>query len=288
MAAVPGDAGRRPPTSIRTHGRSVTAGTYVALSLAAVLALAPFFFLMVTAFTHTYVEQVAIGKLAHPTLANFRDIFSQTPFAHWLFNSFVVATATTVLVLFVDSLAGYAFAKKKFAGRDVIFFMLLSTQMIPIPVTILPLFLLATRMGLIDSYYALILPAVAVPIGVFMMRQFIKTIPSELEEAARIDGLGDLAIYWRIILPLCVPALALLGFFTFFLSWTSLLWPLLVATSDHTRTVPPGLATLVGQYITNYGQISAGAVLSILPMVVVFVLLGRQLARGLVSRTVKG
>jgi multiple sugar transport system permease protein len=129
---------------------------------------------------------------------------------------------------------------------------------------------------------------VAVPIGVFMMRQFIKTIPSELEEAARIDGLGDLAIYWKIILPLCVPALALLGFFTFFLQWTSLLWPPLVATSDHTRTVPPGLATLVGQYITNYGQISAGAVLSILPMVLVFVVLGRQLARGLVSRSVKG
>jgi multiple sugar transport system permease protein len=274
--------------AIRAHGRPATVGTYVVLSIAAVAAIAPFFFLLVTAFTHTYVEQVAISKLAHPTLANFRDIFSQTPFGRWLINSFVVAAATTVLVLFVDSLAGYAFAKKKFVGRDVVFFMLLSTQMIPIPVTILPLFLLATRMGLIDSYYALVLPAVAVPIGVFMMRQFIKTIPSELEEAARIDGLGDLAIYWKIILPLCIPALALLGFFTFFASWTSLLWPLLVATSDHSRTIPPGLASLVGQYITNYGQISAGAVLSIIPMVLVFVLLARQLARGLVSRTVKG
>jgi multiple sugar transport system permease protein len=284
VAGEPG-AGK---ASIRAHGRSASVATYVVLSIAAIAAIAPFFFLLVTAFTHTYVEQVAIGKLAHPTLANFRDIFSQTPFGKWLVNSLVVAAATTVLVLFVDSLAGYAFAKKKFAGRDVIFFMLLSTQMIPIPVTILPLFLLATRMGLIDSYYALILPAVAVPIGVFMMRQFIKTIPSELEEAARIDGLGDLAIYWKIILPLCIPALALLGFFTFFVSWTSLLWPLLVATSDHSRTIPPGLASLVGQYITNYGQISAGAVLSIIPMVLVFVVLARQLARGLVSRTVKG
>jgi multiple sugar transport system permease protein len=275
-------------TQIRTHGRGATVGTYVALAVAAVVAIAPFFFLMVTALTHTYVEQVAIGELRHPTLANFEDIFTQTSFGRWLLNSFIVAIATTVLVLFIDSLAGYAFAKRRFLGRDVIFFVLLSTLMIPIPVTILPLFLLATHLGLIDSYYALVLPAVAVPIGVFMMRQFIKTIPSELEEAARIDGLGDLAIYWKIILPLCVPSLALLGFYTFFTQWTALLWPLLVATSDHTRTIPPGLATLVGQYITNYGMVSAGAVLSIIPMVLVFLVLARQLARGLVSRSIKG
>jgi multiple sugar transport system permease protein len=273
---------------IRSHGRSTTVVTYVVLVLAAFISIAPFFFLLVTALTHTYVEKVSIGKLAHPTLANFTDIFSQTSFGRWFLNSLIVALSTTVVVLFVDSLAGYAFAKKKFAGRDVIFFLLLATAMIPIPVTILPLFLLATRMGLIDSYYALIFPAVAVPIGVFLMRQFIKTIPTELEEAARIDGLGDLAIYWKIILPLCVPALALLGFFTFFSQWTALLWPLLVATSDHTRTIPPGLATLVGQYITNYGMVSAGAVLSIIPMVLVFVLLASRLSRGLVSRSVKG
>ena len=114
--------------------------------------------------------------------------------------------------------------------------MLLATLMIPLPVTILPLFLLATHLGLIDSYWGLILPAVAVPVGVFMMRQFIKTIPSELEEAARIDGLSDLAIYWRIILPLSMPALALLGFYMFFFQWTSLLWPLVVTTSDNSRT----------------------------------------------------
>ena len=273
---------------IGTHGRAANVGTYVVLGTAALIALAPFFFLLVTALTHTYTEQVKISEIAHPTIANFRDIFTQTNFGRWLFNSFVVATATTLLVLVIDSLAGYAFAKKKFVGRDVIFFMLLATLMIPIPVTILPTFLLATKLGVIDSYYALILPAVAVPIGVFMMRQFIKTIPTELEEAARIDGLGDLGIYWKIIMPLSLPALALLGFYTFFLQWSSLLWPLLVATSDKSRTIPPGLATLFGQYVSNYGMISAGAVLSIIPMVVVFILLARQLARGLVSRTVKG
>jgi multiple sugar transport system permease protein len=281
-------AGVTEKADVEMHGRAANAATYVVLGAAALIALAPFFFLLVTALTHTYTEQVKISEIAHPTAANFRDIFTQTKFGRWLFNSFVVAIATTILVLVIDSLAGYAFAKKKFAGRDVIFFMLLATLMIPVPVTILPTFLLATRLGVIDSYYALILPAVAVPIGVFMMRQFIKTIPSELEEAARIDGLGDLAIYWRIILPLSLPALALLGFYTFFLQWSSLLWPLLVATSDRSRTIPPGLATLFGQYVSNYGMISAGAVLSIVPMVVVFVLLARQLARGLVSRSVKG
>jgi multiple sugar transport system permease protein len=275
-------------TEIGTHGKAANVWTYVVLGAAALIALAPFFFLLVTALTHTYTQQVKISEIAHPTAANFRDIFSQTKFGRWLFNSFVVSIATTILVLVIDSLAGYAFAKKRFAGRDVIFFMLLTTLMIPIPVTILPTFLLATRLGVIDSYYALILPAVAVPIGVFMMRQFIKTIPSELEEAARIDGLGDLGIYWKIILPLSLPALALLGFYTFFLQWSSLLWPLLVATSDRSRTIPPGLATLFGQYVSNYGMISAGAILSIIPMVVVFALLAPQLARGLVSRSVKG
>ena len=272
----------------RSQARTADIVTYAVLSVAAIASLAPFFFLLVTALTHTYSQQVKIGEIRHPTIANFKDIFTQTEFGRWLFNSFIVASVSTLLVLVIDSLAGYAFAKKRFAGRDVIFFMMLATLMIPIPVTILPTFLLATNLGLIDSYTALVLPAVAVPIGVFMMRQFIKTIPSELEEAARIDGLGDLAIYWRIILPLSLPALALLGFYTFFLQWSSLLWPLLVATSDNSRTIPPGLATLVGQYVTNYGMISAGAVLSIIPMVVVFMLLARHLARGLVSRTVKG
>ncbi len=270
------------------HGRGADIATYTVLAIVAAASLAPFFFLLVTALTHTYSQQVNVGELRHPTLANFSDIFSQTKYGRWLFNSFVVALVSTFLVLIIDSLAGYAFAKKRFAGRDVIFFMMLATMMIPIPVTILPTFLLATNLGLIDSYTALILPAAAVPVGVFMMRQFIKTIPTELEEAARIDGLGDLAIYWRIILPLSVPALALLGFYTFFLQWSSLLWPLLVATSDNSRTVPPGLATLVGQYVTNYGMISAGALLAIVPVAVVFLLLARQLAGGLVSRTVKG
>jgi multiple sugar transport system permease protein len=275
-------------TAIRAHGRGTTFATYGVLTFAALVAAAPLFFLFVTALTHTYVQHVAISKLAHPTFANFHDIFSQTRFGRWLFNSFIVAAATTIIVLFVDSLAGYAFAKKRFAGRDVLFFMLLATLMIPLPVTILPLFLLANHLGLIDSYWGLILPVVAVPVGVFMMRQFIKTIPSELEEAARIDGLSDLQIYWRIILPLSKPALALLGFYMFFFQWTSFLWPLVVTSSDHSRTAPPGLATLVGQYITNYGMLSAGAILSIVPMVIVFVLLSRQISMGLVARTVKG
>lgn len=278
----------QPTVELTSHKRAADAATYVVLIGAAFFALAPFFFLLVTALTKTYTEQVKLGEIAHPTGANFTAIFEQTRFGRWMFNSFVVALLTTVLVLVIDSLAGYAFAKKRFRGRDTIFFLLLVTLMIPIPVTILPTFLLATRLGMIDTYYALILPAVAVPIGVFMMRQFIKTIPSELEEAARIDGLGDLMIYWKIILPLSVPPLALLGFYTFFLQWSSLLWPLLVATSDKSRTIPPGLATLFGQYVSNYGMISAGAVLSIVPMILVFLLLARHLARGLVSRSVKG
>jgi ABC-type glycerol-3-phosphate transport system permease component len=263
--------------------------TYAVLILASLMAAGPVVYLLATSFKQTYTRMVDLSVLWHPTFINYHNAWFVHPFRRWTINSLVVATAVTLLILFLDSLAGYAFARKKFRGRDPLFFMLLSTLMVPLAVTLLPTFLLANSLDLVDSYQALILPGLAYPVGVFMMRQFIQTIPSELEDAARIDGMSDLGIYFRVILPLCVPGLAVLGLFTFLTQWSSFLWPLIVATSDRSRTIPPGLATIPGQYNTDWGLATAATVLSMIPMLIIFVLFQRYLRQGLAGgRSTKG
>lgn len=263
--------------------------TYLALAIAGVIATGPVVFLVATSLDKTFTTSVDLSVLWHPTFVNYHDIWVVHPFKKWMVNSLIVATAVTVLILFLDSLAGYAFARKRFKGRESLFFLLLSTLMIPLPVTLLPTFLLANRLQIIDTYRALILPGLAYPVGVFMMRQFIQTIPAELEDAARIDGMSDFGIYARIILPLCVPGLAVLGLFTFMTQWSSFLWPLIISTSDHTRTIPPGLATIPGQYNTNWGLATAATVSSMIPMLIIFLLFQRYLRQGIAGgRSTKG
>jgi multiple sugar transport system permease protein len=263
--------------------------TYLALSLAGIAAAGPVIYLLATSFKQTYSRLVPLSVLWHPSWVNYHAVWFVHPFRKWMVNSLVVAIVATILILFIDSLAGYAFARKRFRGRDTLFMLLLSTLMIPLAVTLLPTFLLANRLGLVDSYQALILPALAYPVGVFMMRQFIQTIPSELEDAARIDGMSDLGIYFRVILPLCIPGLAVLGLFTFLTQWSSFLWPLIVATSDRSRTIPPGLATIPGQYNTDWGLATAATISSMIPMLIIFALFQRYLRQGFAGgRTTKG
>jgi ABC-type glycerol-3-phosphate transport system permease component len=263
--------------------------TYLALAIAGVIAAGPIVFLLATSVKETFTTSVDLSALWHPTFVNYHDVWFVHPFKKWMVNSLIVGTAVTVLILFVDSLAGYAFARKRFRGREGLFILLLSTLMIPLPVTLLPTFLLANRLNWIDTYQALILPGVAYPVGVFMMRQFIQTIPAELEDAARIDGMSDFGIYFRVILPLCVPGLAVLGLFTFMSQWGSFLWPLVISTSDHTRTIPPGLATIPGQYNTNWGLATAATVSSMIPMLMIFLVFQRYLRQGIAGgRSTKG
>jgi len=263
--------------------------TYLLLCITGVMAAGPIVYLIATSLKQTYTRTVDLSVFRNPSLVNYRAAWFDHPFQKWMVNSLIVATVVTVLILFLDSLAGYAFARKKFPARDLIFFVLLSTLMIPLAVTLIPTFLLVNDLDLIDTYQALILPALAYPVGVFMMRQFIQTIPGELEDAARIDGMSDFGIYFRIILPLCVPGLAVLGLFTFLTQWSALLWPLIVATSDKTRTISPGLATFPGQYNTDWGLATAATVSSMIPMLIFFMLFQRYLRQGLSGgRTTKG
>lgn len=282
-------ASHQPDPRIQRIARLKSLATYALLIATCIATTGPIIFLLATSLKETFTRTVDLSVFLDPSWTNYHNVWFVHPFKKWMVNSLIVATVVTVLILFLDSLAGYAFARKQFRGRDGLFLVLLATLMIPLPVTLLPTFLLANRLDLIDTYQILIFPGLAYPVGVFMMRQFIQTIPGELEDAARIDGMSDFGIYLRVILPLCVPGLAVLGLFTFTTSWSSFLWPLIVATSDDTRTIPPGLATIPGQYNTDWGLATAATVSSMIPMLIIFLVFQRYLRQGFGGgRTTKG
>jgi multiple sugar transport system permease protein len=185
-------------------------------------------------------------------------------------------------------MAAYAFARIRFRGRDLLFLVYLITLMVPAQVTMVPLFILMRLLGLTNSYAGLILPSVTSAFGVFLLRQFFLTIPRDLEEAAFLDGASHWTVFWRVILPLSRPGLAALTIFSFMASWNSFLWPLLIITDQSLMTLPLGLSTLQGQYTTVWNQLMAGTVISILPIVVVYVLAQRHFVEGMTLSGLKG
>jgi multiple sugar transport system permease protein len=223
-----------------------------------------------------------------PTLANYGSLFDRLDFPTYFTNSAVVAVLTTVGNLLFCSAAGYALAKLPFAGKKVLFGIVLGTLMVPSIVTIVPLFVLSSNLGLVNTVAGLVLPYLAQAFGVFLMRQFILSIPNDLLEAARIDGASELRIYWQVVLPLCRPALATLGILTFLASWNNFLWPLVAATTEDTYTLPVALALYaIGQNRTEYDILLAGAVVIVLPVLVVFILLQRHFVRGIATTGLK-
>ncbi|GAB1512806.1 carbohydrate ABC transporter permease [Actinophytocola sp. KF-1] len=223
-----------------------------------------------------------------PTFANYGTLFDRLDFPTYFTNSAVVAIVTTVGNLLFCSAAGYALAKLPFAGKRVLFGIVLGTLMVPSIVTMVPLFVLSSNLGLVNTLAGLILPYLAQAFGVFLMRQFILSIPDDLLEAARIDAASELRIFWQIVLPLCRPALATLGILTFLASWNNFLWPLVAATEEETYTLPVALALYaIGQNRTEYDLLLAGAVVVVVPVLVVFVLLQRHFVRGIATTGLK-
>jgi multiple sugar transport system permease protein len=204
------------------------------------------------------------------------------------FNSLLVAVLTTLGQLLASSMAAYAFARMKFRGSGTLFLLYLATLMIPFQVTITPLFILMRHLGWINTYQGLILPGVFSAFGTFLLRQFFLTIPRELEEAAFIDGASHWTVYWRIILPLGKPALATLGVFSFMGSWNAFLWPLFVVRDLELMTLPVGLATLHGRWLTQWNLVMAGTVITVLPMLAVYLLAQQYFVRGVVLSGIKG
>jgi ABC-type sugar transport system permease subunit len=227
------------------------------------------------------------------TLENYRDVMVKFPMAAWGLNSLVVAAGATILGLAVSIPAAYAFARMRFRGQQWIFLLILSTILVPVHITIVPLFLGLAKLRLTDTYFSLIMPTVANGFGIFLLRQFFQGIPQELEEAAVIDGASRLGVLVRVVLPLSRPALTAVAIFLFILSWNDFMWPLIVTNSDATRTLPVGLAaslagTVSGGAIAYYGMSMAGSVLATVPALLIFLALQRYFVQGIALTGLKG
>ncbi|NDL59438.1 carbohydrate ABC transporter permease [Phytoactinopolyspora mesophila] len=268
----------------------VRAVTYAALILAVVVTLIPFAWMFLGAFKTDgeLIRRPITWWPDQPTMENFVTWFTRLDFGQFFLNSSIVAVATVLGNLMFCSMVGYALAKIDFAGKRVLFTLVLITLMIPGVVTFIPLFVVVSKLGMISTYPALILPFLASPLGVFLMRQFMLGIPDALLEAARIDGAGELRIFLRVVMPLCGPALATLAILTFLGSWNNFLWPLVAAQSEDMYTLPVALSLYsVGQNATNYGVLLAGSVLVITPILLFFVALQRYFIQGIATVGVK-
>jgi multiple sugar transport system permease protein len=269
---------RRRPLAVPLH---------IALILGLVVMVIPFVWMVLGSFkTTSELRQVPPTWIPeNPTLEGYRDLFTRLDFPRYFFNSTLVALVVTFGNLVFASMLGYALAKLEFPGKRVLLVLVLSTLMIPAFVTFMPLFVIVSNLGLANTHAALILPFLAGAFGVFLMRQYILGIPDELLDAARIDGAGEYTIFFRIVLPLCGPALATLAVLTFLTQWNSFLWPLVAATTENMYTLPVALALFAnGQQESNLALLLAGATVVVLPMIVLFFVMQRYVIQG-VART---
>ncbi len=219
--------------------------------------------------------------------SNFSEAWGKLPFALFYLNSILIAVIAVVATVFINLLAGYTFAKYDFPGRNVLFLLLISTLMIPIQVIMVPEFLIVSALGWVNTYAGVIAPRAAEAFGIFMVRQFMVSIPDELIEAARLDGAGEFKIFWRVILPLSWPVVAVLTIFTFMWRWNDFAWPLVVLQDQAAYTVPLGLNLMKGQFFTDWTGIMSMSLVSILPMLVVFIFFQRYFIQGIASTGIK-
>ena len=264
---------------------------------ATVVLIFPFFWLVVTSL-ETPSEALHFPPVLVPhaiRFANYSDALASAPFVRFMINSAVVAVATVLCNLVLCTLAGYAFARFRFLGRTALFAVIMATLMVPFQVTMIPQFIITKWIGVhvlagvgINHIGALILPNAATAFGIFFLRQFFKTLPVEYEESARVDGASRLKVLWRIVLPLSAPALATLAALTFLDSWNNFLWPLIAVTSTDQMTLPLGLATFQGAHATDWTLLMAGNVMSLVPMLLIFVVAQRYFVRSIAATGLAG
>tara|TARA_R110002096_G_scaffold416576_2_gene619249 strand:+ start:66639 stop:67469 length:831 start_codon:yes stop_codon:yes gene_type:complete len=258
------------------------------LFIGAVIMMTPIIFMFSASFK--YNDQIYDLALisSEMTLSNYIYLFENTEFIKWFSNSVFMALVTTFCVLFFDSLVGYTLAKFKFRGRKLVFIAILSTLMIPTEMLVIPWYILARDFGLLDTYIGLIFPGIMTGFGVFLMKQFFEGVPDDYLDAARIDGVGEFAIFTGVAMPLVTPALSALAIFTFLGNWTAFLWPLIVSSSADIFTVPVGLASFSGEFQSEWEMIMTGAAVATLPTLLVFLLLQRYIIRGVILGGLKG
>ena len=262
-----------------------------------VLVLTLLFFAVAFPFLWMFVSSFKFEKdiLTYPpgvfassyTLDQYRKVVTAIPILNYFKNTVIYAASVTVISVFLDSMAGYAFARLHFKGRKVLFNVVLLTMMIPFQVTMIPLFLQEFKLGLLNTYAGLIIPHMTRAFGIFMMRSFFVGLPKDLEEAARIDGENEFGIFSRIMLPLCKAAMISLGVFTLMAEWNELLYPLMLTTSSDMRTLPAGLAMFVGERVSQYGPSIAGAVIALLPLLIAYCFAQRYFVAGIAMTGMK-
>lgn len=264
--------GLRLPTRLSLHA---------VLILGSVIMVAPFVVMLVVSLVSQQAFMARRFQLGEMSLENYVQVFMAVPFGRFYLNSILVTVTVTTGQVLIASLAAFAFARLRFKGREALFLLYLATLMIPFPVTLIPNFLIINKLGWYDSYPALIVPGLFSVFSTFLLRQYYRTIPLEMDEAARIDGASSLRIWWQVIVPLSGPVLATLAVFVFQSTWNEFLWPLVVTTSEEMRTIPVGLSYFVGQYSTAWGLLMAGSVIAVLPILIIYVLAQKWFVQGI-------
>jgi multiple sugar transport system permease protein len=260
----------------------------IAIAICAVMAF-PIYWMIVTALTPNsdLVAGVAGYWPHHFDVANFVNAWDAQPWGRWFINTVLVSAASVVITVPTNILAGYAFAKLSFPGKNFIFILLLATLMVPIQVTMVPTFRITVDLHLFDSLWGVIIPGVATAFGIFLSRQFMMSVPNELLAAARVDGASHLTTFVRVVLPLCKPLVAVLVLFNIMYRWNDFAWPLIILKTPAKYTLPVGLLYLQGQYTVNYSQMLGMALLTILPMLAIFIFLQRYFVQGLLRSGIK-
>ncbi|MBD3308837.1 ABC transporter permease subunit [candidate division KSB3 bacterium] len=263
---------------------------YLVLLVVGIMMVFPFIWMLLTSFKGYYeiIDTTSSFFPRDPTLANYSRVFDTAMFGRWFLNSLFVASLETTSVCFLSALTGYTLAKFRFRGRQVIFILILSTFMIPTEMLVIPWYLMASKVGLIDTYWGIWFPSIISGFGVFLMRQFMNTVPNDLIDAARIDGLSEFGIFLRVALPLVKSAIAALAIFTFIGNWGAFLWPLIIVESIEMRTLPLGLAFFSGEAGVQWDMIMTGASIATVPVLVIFILFQKHIIKGVALAGLKG
>jgi len=263
---------------------------YTLLVFGAVLALAPMLW-MLSASVMPTGEASAYPPRFFPssvTFSHYRELFTRLNLGRYLFNSAFIALTVTAVSLVINSMAGYAFAKLKFRGRDRTFRLLSLGLVLPVQVAMLPLFLLMKNLHLVNTYWGVIIPGMSSIFGIFLIRQYALSIPDDMLDAARIDGASELRIYWEVVVPGILPILATLAIWTFLATWNDFMWPLIVLSDESHYTLPVALANLSGEHVQDTELMMAGSVLTVIPVLAVFLFLQRYYIQGVMAGSVKG
>ncbi len=279
-----------PSTRVRRSRPSAPAVLiWLLVAAGAVVVIFPLYWMLVTAITPISDLRSATYSVVPTAFRwhNFVTAWNQLPFGQWYINSTVIALGSVALTVCINLLCGYTFAKLRFPGRNILFVLMLSTLMIPIQVLMVSQFRIIVALGWLNSLWAVIIPRAAEAFGIFLARQYFRTIPDEVIDAARIDGAGELTIFFRVVLPLAKPLIATLVIFTFMWRWNEFLWPLIVLKDQVSYTVPIGLLFLRGQYTSDYNGLMAMTLLSMVPMILVFAFFQRFFVEGMTRSGIK-